>query len=57
MRGSDFLSRTEADQNPEDLRRERRETGKRAREERKLREDRQSEREEGRRGLPTDRCL
>lgn len=28
MRGSDFLSRIEADQNPEDLRRERRETGK-----------------------------
>lgn len=27
MRGSDFLSRTEADQNPELLRRERRETG------------------------------
>ena len=27
MRGSDFLSRTEADQNPEDLRRKRRETG------------------------------
>lgn len=32
MRGSDFLSRTEADQNPEDLRRKRRETGEGRRE-------------------------
>lgn len=51
MRGNDFLSRTEADQNPEDLRRERRRTGEGVSEVvvvvvvgRKRRVDRQSER-------------
>ena len=72
MRGSDFLSRTRADQNPEDLRRERRDTGKGSEAAAAAamvavvvvmgrREDRQSERGNkkgrGEGELQTDRCF